>query len=153
MNLMIDTNIFLDVLLKREPFFENSEKTLKLCEEKKIQGFLSASSITDLYYIIHKFAHNKETTYKALGNILDIARVLTVSNEDVLNAYLKKANDFEDSLLVTCALANKCEAIVTRNKKDFEEHNKVIEIHDGIWEMKDTTQPYGFVAPNAKVWF
>lgn len=39
MKVMIDTNIFLDVLLSREPFYESSKKVLVLCEDKKIQGF------------------------------------------------------------------------------------------------------------------
>ena len=50
---------------------------------------------------------------------MDIAKVLTVTNEDVLNAYIARASDFEDCLLATCAKSNKCDAIVTRNKKDF----------------------------------
>jgi predicted nucleic-acid-binding protein len=46
-------------------------------------------------------------------------KVLTVTNEDVLSAYMQRAADFEDCLLATCAKSNKCSAIVTRNKKDF----------------------------------
>ena len=119
MRLMIDTNIFLDVLLQREPFFESSRSVLRLCEEKKVQGFLSASAVTDIFYIVRKGLQSTEAAYKALGSVLDIVKVLTVTNEDVLNAYMLKAADFEDCLLATCAKSNKCAAIVTRNKKDF----------------------------------
>ena len=119
MRLMIDTNIFLDVLLRREPFFESSRDVLKLCEDKKVQGFLSASSVTDIFYIIRKGLQSTEAAYKALGSVLEIVKVLTVTNEDVLNAYIQRAADFEDCLLATCARSNKCTAIVTRNKKDF----------------------------------
>ncbi len=38
-------------------------------------------------------------------------------------------------------------------KKDFEEHNRMIDISNGKFEIKDTTRPYGFVDMNAKVWF
>ena len=116
---MIDTNILLDVLLEREPFFEDSRKVLTLCEEKKVLGFLSASSATDIFYIIRKALQSTDLAYKALGSILDIVKILTVTNEDVLAAFTKKAPDFEDCLLATCAMSNKCTAIVTRNKKDF----------------------------------
>ena len=119
MRLMIDTNIFLDVLLQREPFFESSKAVLKLCEDKKVQGFLSASSATDIFYIVRKGLQSTDAAYKALGSILDIVKVLTVTNDDVLNAFMQKAADFEDCLLATCARSNKCSAIVTRNKKDF----------------------------------
>ena len=119
MRLMIDTNIFLDVLTQREPFYANSRAVLELCENKKIQGFLSASSVTDIYYLIHRQLHSADLAYRALGSILDIVKVLTVTNDDVLNAYIAKAPDFEDCLLAVCAKSNKCDAIVTRNKKDF----------------------------------
>lgn len=119
MRLMIDTNIFLDVLAEREPFFKDSKAVLDLCENKKVQGFLSASSATDIFYLICRQLHSVDLAYKALGSVLDIAKVLTVTNEDVLNAYLQRASDFEDCLLATCAKANQCDAIVTRNKKDF----------------------------------
>ena len=119
MRLMIDTNIFLDVLAKREPFYAHSKTVLKLCEEKKIQGFLSASSATDLFYLVRRQLHSVDLAYQALGSVLDIAKVLTVTNDDVLNAYLARAADFEDCLLAVCAKSNRCDAIVTRNKKDF----------------------------------
>ena len=45
--------------------------------------------------------------------------MLTVTNEDVLPAYLQRVSDFEDCLLATCTKANQCDAIVTRNKKDY----------------------------------
>ena len=116
---MIDTNIFLDVLAQREPFYETSRAVLDLCESKKVQGFLSASAVTDLFYLVHRQFHSAELAYQALGSVLDIVKVLTVTNDDVLNAYIERASDFEDCLLATCAKSNKCDAIVTRNKKDF----------------------------------
>ena len=119
MRLMIDTNIFLDVLAEREPFFKDSKAVLDLCENKRVQGFLSASSATDIFYLIRRQLHSVDLAYKALGSVLDIAKVLTVTNEDVLNAYLQRASDFEDCLLATCTKENQCDAIVTRNKKDF----------------------------------
>lgn len=119
MRLMIDTNIFLDVLLQREPFFESARNVLRLCEEKKVQGFLSASSATDIFYIVRKGLQSTDAAYNALGAVLDIVKILTVTNEDVLNAFMQKAADFEDCLLATCAKSNQCTAIVTRNKRDF----------------------------------
>lgn len=119
MRLMIDTNIFLDVLTEREPFYSSSKAVLDLCESKKIHGFLSASSATDIFYLIRRQLHSTDLAYHALGSVLDIVKVLTVTNDDVLNAYVQRASDFEDCLLATCAKSNQCDAIVTRNKKDF----------------------------------
>lgn len=119
MRLMIDINIFLDVLAEREPFYADSKAVLELCENKKVYGFLSAASATDIFYLIRRQLHSVDLAYKALGSILDIAKVLTVTNDDVLNAYIQRASDFEDCFMAICAKANKCDAIVTRNKKDF----------------------------------
>lgn len=119
MRLMIDTNIFLDVLAEREPFYANSKAVLELCENRKVYGFLSASSVTDIFYLIRRQLHSVDLAYKALGAVLDIVKVLTVTNDDVLNAYIQRASDFEDCLMAICAKANKCDALVTRNKKDF----------------------------------
>ena len=119
MRLMIDTNIFLDVLGQREPFYKNSKNVLYLCESGQAQGFLSASSVTDIFYLVRRQLHSAELAYQALGSVLDIVQVLTVTNEHVLEAYARRAADFEDCLLAVCAKANRCDAIVTRNKKDF----------------------------------
>lgn len=119
MRLMIDTNIFLDVLAERKPFYADSKAVLELCENKKVYGFLSASSATDIFYLVRRQLHSVDLAYKALGSVLDIAKVLAVTNDDVLNAYIQRFPDFEDCLMAVCAKANKCDAIVTRNKKDF----------------------------------
>lgn len=119
MRLMIDTNIILDVLLERESFYEQSKAILILCENKDIYGFISASAATDIFYLVKKALGNTDDAYKALGHILNIVKVLTVTNDDVNKAFIKRAKDFEDCLLAICAKSNKCDGIVTRNKKDF----------------------------------
>lgn len=120
MKIMCDTNIILDVLLDRDPFVEDSYKILKLCEDHKIDGFVSASSITDIYYLVRKYTHSTDLAYKALGSLLNIVKVCSVTNEDVLLAYQIKAKNFENCLLATCAKSSQCNYIITRNKKDFE---------------------------------
>lgn len=119
MRLMIDTNIILDVLLEREPFYMYSKAVLELCEGRKINGFISASTATDIFYLVRKALQSTDEAYKALGNILNIVKILTVTNDDVNSAFIQRAHDFKDCLLATCAKSNKCDGIVTRNKKDF----------------------------------
>ena len=120
MKLMIDTNIILDVLLERAPHYEQSRRVLEMCEKKKIQGFISASTATDIFYLVRKALESTEEAYNALGQILNCVKVLTVTNDDVNNAFIWHAKDFEDCLLATCTKSNKCDGIVTRNKKDFQ---------------------------------
>ena len=120
MKIMCDTNVILDVLLEREPFAEDSYKILKLCEEHKIDGFVSVSSVTDIFYLVRKYTHSTELAYKAVGKLLEIVKVCSVKNNDSLIAFQKKANDFEDCLVATCAKSIHCDYIATRNKRDFE---------------------------------
>ena len=117
---MIDTNIILDVLLKREPFYTQSRTVLDLCEKRQISGFVSASSVTDIFYLIRRTLHDTEVTYKAIDLLLNIVGILDVTAEDVYSAFAKQAKDFEDCLLAECAKSNKCVGIVTRNNKDFQ---------------------------------
>jgi len=119
MKLMIDTNILLDVLIHREPFYDNSRAVLKLCEDHVVHGFVSASAVTDIFYITRKALGSVEDTYRVISNILNIVKILTVTNDDVITAFQVKAKDFEDCLMATCSRSNKCDGIVTRNKKDF----------------------------------
>lgn len=121
MKIMCDTNVIIDVLLEREPFAENSCKVLSLCEEHRVDGFISASSVTDIYYLVRKHTHSTDLAYKAVGKLLEIVKVCSVTNNDVLTAFQRKARDFEDCLMATCAKSVHCDYIITRNKKDFEE--------------------------------
>ena len=118
-DILIDTNIFLDVFLAREPFFHDSRSVLKLCEEHRINGYITASSLTDLFYILNRGLHDTETVYSCLGAIFDIVRIIPVTEEEIFKAYSIKAADFEDCLISVCAEANGCDAIITRNIKDF----------------------------------
>lgn len=119
MKLMIDTNVILDVLIKRQPFYEQSRRILELCESNALQGFVTASSITDIFYLVRKSTHSTETAYECLGALFDILKVLPVTNDNVISAYSIRAHDFEDCLLAVCAKSNGCAYIVTRNQTDF----------------------------------
>ena len=119
MRWMIDTNVILDVLLNREPFFQSSKAVLALCENRKVQGFVSASMITDIFYLTRKALHSLDDTYQVIDALLNTVSVLTVTNSDVLTALKTKARDFEDCLLAVCARSNRCDGIITRNKDDF----------------------------------
>lgn len=117
--IMIDTNIFLDVMLEREGLCDGSAALLQLCEDRLVTGFVSASCVTDIFYIVRKHLHSTDAAYLAIGKVLDIASVCDVTNSDVLLAFEKRSRDFEDCLLSVCARSAKCECIITRNTADF----------------------------------
>lgn len=119
MKILCDTNIILDVLLDRAPFSESSSRVLSLCEQGKIQGFTTASCITDIFYIMHKHLHDTRQCYHALESLLKILGICDVSGETVRIALKQRATDFEDCLVATCAKSISCDYIVTRDRKGF----------------------------------
>ena len=116
---MIDTNIFLDVLLDREGLADSSAAVLEMCEKRAVSGYISASCVTDIFYIVRKNLHSTEAAYGAIGNILRIAEVCSVSAAEVSAAFERRAKDFEDCLLAVCAASCGCDCLVTRNTKDY----------------------------------
>ena len=90
MKIMCDTNVIIDVLLEQEPFVDDSCKILNLCEEHRMDGFVSASSVTDIFYLVRKYTHSTELAYTAVGKLLEIVKVCSVTNNDVLTAFQKK---------------------------------------------------------------
>ncbi len=119
MRIMLDTNVIIDVLLDRKPFSEDSSAVLSLCEEHFFEAFVSASAITDIFYLVRKHTNSTELAYNATGTLLRIVDVCSVTNENVMTAFNTRARDFEDCLVAECAKSIECECIITRNKKDF----------------------------------
>lgn len=119
MDCLIDTNLFLDVFLKREGLYIDSKEILALCRDNKIHGYISSSSLTYIFYILNKYLKDKDRTYLYLGYILDLVSIIPVDGKDIKSAFDLKAKDFEDALVATCAKRQGINTIITRNTKDF----------------------------------
>lgn len=117
---MLDTNVILDVLLAREPFADSSRQIFKLCEEGKLQGIVTASCITDIYYIVRKHSKDPDLAYRVLGKLFDIVRVCDTTGADIISVYQQKPKYFEDCVVATCALRVGCDCIITHNPTDFD---------------------------------
>lgn len=120
MVVLIDTNVLLDFLLGRDPYFSNADKIIKLCAEQKIQGFMAAHSIPNMFYILRKDM-SVETRREVLLNLCDILAIQAIDSVKVIAALKNSAFiDLEDCLQNDCAEEIKADYIVTRNIKDFE---------------------------------
>ena len=117
---LIDTNIFIDVLQDRIPFTDNSQSVVALVVQKKIKGAVAAHSITNLWYILRK-THSDEERRNYLLSLFEIFDVVSI-DKNRLVAALENSNfkDFEDCLQDECAYAINVDYIITRNTKDFE---------------------------------
>lgn len=119
MDLLIDTNIILDMVLKREKY-QLTVLLFKTIENIGARAYITATTVTDLFYIIQRQTHNAGKTYTVMRNIFKIVSVLSVTNEDVEKAFEREWKDFEDSVQYTTAENNQMDYIITSNIKDFE---------------------------------
>ncbi|MDH7579139.1 MAG: PIN domain-containing protein [Bacillota bacterium] len=121
MKILIDTNVLLDVLAKREPFYAASAQVLRLSESGELSAFITANTVTDIVYIIGKHISDKSALHETVKRVLGIVDVANVLKSDVLKAFELGFADYEDALLARCAKRIKADYIVTRNTKDFED--------------------------------
>ncbi len=119
MKIVIDDNVILDIFQNREPFVQFSSKVLRLVETKQIKGYVTANSITDIYYVIRRSLKDKEKVYTAMDILLQLIDIIDVTAKDVRIAFHSDGGDFEDELISVCAERTKIDYIITRNTKDF----------------------------------
>ena len=119
MQILVDTNVIIDVLLMREGTISDSYRVLQRCYEKKIKGYAAAHGITNLYYILRKDFKPAERR-EVILSIFDFLEVVQINGEMIMTA-LKNFEfaDFEDCLQDECAVAVGADYIVTNNVKDF----------------------------------
>lgn len=117
MEIMLDTNVILDALLKRSPFDEAAYRILKLADEKKIGANIAAFAVTDIYYFISKHLHH-ENRLKAIRALFNIANVVSITRQDIEKAMsLSEFTDLEDALQLQCLRKIKGDYIITRDEK------------------------------------
>lgn len=120
MKLLIDTNVILDMVFQREGC-DNSMKLFRKIRENGDAAYITASSVTDLFYIIRKETHDTGQTYVIMENIFKLAAVLSVTEKDIQNAFGQKWKDFEDCVQYMTGKNNGVDYIITLNRKDYED--------------------------------
>lgn len=121
MKILVDTNIVLDVMLKREPFYKSSLEILGLTKRDDVEEYVSASAITDIYYLAYRQLRDKEVVKKLMKKLLTVVSVASVSEQEIENALSLEWNDFEDSVQYSVAFLQEMEGIVTCNPNDYKE--------------------------------
>lgn len=120
MKVLLDTNIILDYALERPPFWQASEQIFLLLEQGQFQGYVSASTFSDLYYIIRK-QRGHDWTFTFLNRLVSVCQIAMVDQTVILMALTVNFRDFEDAIQFSTAVINHLDAIVTRNPQDFAE--------------------------------
>ena len=118
MKIFLDTNILLDILCKREPFYINGAKIWTLIKEGAIKGFISAISINNLYYIVKKIKYQK-IAKNFIEELLNDFEIVPLTKDLLSQAITINKKDYEDSIQYFSAINTGCKILITRNKKDF----------------------------------
>lgn len=118
MKVLIDTNVILDVLCKRNGFYEDALKIMRYCEINKITGVISALTIPNIVYIMRKEL-DAQKTREVIEKLQLVFVVADLKSEDIKRALAMNFLDFEDALQSASALRVKADYIITRNIKDF----------------------------------
>ena len=118
MRVLIDTNIVLDFLQEREPFVEDAAKLFEQIDAGEIEGFIAATTITNIYYIVRK-AVGIEAAEDAINQVLSDLQICTVDRAILEQAVALSFRDFEDAVQYACAIAHSVDAIVTRDISGF----------------------------------
>ncbi|MCG9890510.1 MAG: PIN domain-containing protein [Thermosynechococcaceae cyanobacterium MS004] len=119
MRVLFDTNVLLDALLAREPFVKDAASLLEAIESVQIEGFMSATTVTDIHYLISRQTRSPETAITAVTRLLELMEICTVDRNVLEQAIKLKFSDFEDAVQVACAMALELDAIVTRDVNGF----------------------------------
>ena len=118
MKVLIDTNVVLDVLCKREGFYEDAARIMKYCEVNKITGVISALTIPNIVYIMRKEL-DAQKTRDVIEKLQLMFTVADLKADDIKKALSMDFKDFEDALQSACASRIKADYIITRNIRDF----------------------------------
>ena len=119
MIVLIDTNIILDYILKREPFAQDAMDCLERLIANKAKVWLTASTITDIYYITRRTLHDAVAAKSVVAKLLNAFQIAGVDQTDCVKALDVDVSDYEDALVSVCAKKVKAEYIITQNTKHF----------------------------------
>jgi predicted nucleic acid-binding protein len=123
MNILVDTNVVLDVLLERPAFYADSLEVFKSSEAGKIAGWVSASAITDIFYIVRKDLKDADAAYALVEELAGVFSIALVSETTIINALELHWRDFEDAVQYATTRENNFDCIITRNPQDYENAN------------------------------
>ncbi|MCD1655975.1 PIN domain-containing protein [Treponema zuelzerae] len=122
----IDSDIILDLLCKREPFYDFAAEVFTLGDTKQIELITTSLVFANVFYILRKLL-GIEKAKELLRKLRIIIGVISVDEKIVDLALNSKFSDFEDGLQYFTARENEIKIILTRNGKDYKEKDLVIQ--------------------------
>lgn len=119
MRVLADTNVILDVLLERAPFYRAAAQVFAAVEQGAVSGFLCSASVTTIYYVARKHV-GREAAQQHIAELVTLFDVACVPRVLFQQALQLGFGDFEDAVIHEAAAGVGAEAIITRNVVDFQ---------------------------------
>lgn len=119
MRVLVDTNIVLDFLLQREPFFQDAELLFQAIDVGEIVGYVTATTVTDIFYISRRHTRSVEQARQAVSEILTAMMICPVDRVVLESAFNSGLADFEDAVQIFSAVNQGSKAIATRDAQGF----------------------------------
>ena len=119
MRVLIDTNIILDSLLEREAFVQDARTLLTAIQSQQIEGYVTATTLTNIFYIIRKQTKSIERAREAVSLTLALMEICDVNRNILESAFASNLRDFENAVQLVFAYVDNVDAIITRNADDF----------------------------------
>jgi predicted nucleic acid-binding protein len=116
MKVLLDTNVVLDAIAKREPFYLDAQNVIDLILDNKLDGYITANSITDIFYIAKKHLSQNDLR-SAMRSLFTIFSIVDVLGTDCHKALDFPLDDYEDALLIVCGDKTAIDYIITRDKE------------------------------------
>jgi len=116
--LLVDTNIVIDLLSRREEFYGEAQQLFTLSDYNKVKLFVSSLTIANTHFLLSREKTGAEAR-KILIKFKFLAKVLPLTDKILELALVSDFKDFEDAIQYHTALENDLEIIITWNKKDF----------------------------------
>jgi predicted nucleic acid-binding protein len=134
-DVMIDTDVILDILFDRVPFSQNASEILSKCEDGEIKGFVTSVMLSNIYYLLRKTATYSKVI-ESLRLLMSFLHVATTDKTAVINALNSDFKDFEYALQNFSAQNDdKIKIIITRNIKDYKTSNLSVMTPDSYLKM------------------
>ncbi len=118
MRAFFDLNVVLDVVLNRQPWAADSIQVWDAHQARRIEGFLAATEITNLYYIVRRVADDSKAR-SAVGVCLSTFSIVPVDLQILKAAEQQTGGDYEDNVCIACAVEVGADWIVTRDLSGF----------------------------------
>ena len=123
MRILLDTNVIIDVLQKREPWWRDGSSIIHAAAANEITACLTAKQLADIHFFSRKQFKGMENVdaraRQVTSRLLSLLELIDAAASDCQDAYGISNNDYEDAMLIAAAKREQMDAIVTRNAGHF----------------------------------